>query len=229
MKNKTKIYVLTLFLVFGIMSCSDPDITESKPPSTNHSLGKTSGNCNCASFYTQSGCFDDCIVKSFMQNKNEIYYDITWENCDNNEINGTNCRGTQAVQGPTGLPLKTRVKFCYMNIHDDMHGGCTILMEIDNLPSCLKCLSSKSFPRCIKFRANCSSSTVSNPDGTQTTTTVLNLTSDDPDVTDDSEVTNTTITIQADPKIKICCERPDPLNRSFTNWFCCTGDLQPAP
>lgn len=93
MKNKIHIYLFLLSFVSSLISCTDTDVKEmykndNDYPNSNNSLGKAPGRCNCASFYTLSGCYDDCIVKTFMKDKNEIYYDITWETCDNNEING---------------------------------------------------------------------------------------------------------------------------------------------
>lgn len=226
MKNLIKkIDLLFIISLLVFYACQKPENKESeKKPST--TLGKTAGSCKCSP-KGKSSCWDDCIVKDFMDNKDSREFVITWESCNNNALDGQDCQGTKGSEDPSnGLPYKSNVKFCYMDWTEDNHGGCTLLMEIDFLPRCIKCISG--FPRCIKFRASCDPNTVNNGDGTQTTTTVLNLVADDPDVDESNTDVNgfqwTVTTTTGDPKIKICCERKE---GNFTTYYCCTGDIQP--
>lgn len=220
--KKTDLLIMMSFLL--ICACQKSDNKEDEKK-LHKNLAKTAGPCKCSS-KGKSSCWNDCIVKEFMDGKESRDFVITWEECENNALDGQDCQGKKGSDDPsTGVPYRSNAKFCYMDWTEDNQGGCTLLMEIDFLPDCIKCISG--FPRCIKFRASCESNTVDNGDGTKTTTTALNLVADDPDVNGDSKVDGfgwTVTTVTGDPKIKICCSRKE---NNFTTDYCCRGDIQP--
>lgn len=210
---KTSVVLALLLLTFG---CKQQEVV-TKSGKSKSSLNKTAGQCVCAT-RQRSSCNDEC-TRNFMNDLDMRRFKITWESCDNNDLNG-GCRGVSAAENPgTGLPYTSEVLFCYSDWVASSE--CTLLMQIDFLPPCIKCITG--FPRCIKFRPYCSP--VDNGDGT--TTYTLSLVADDEDVSNGTEVNGyqvTLTTISGDPKIKICCEK---VVGNFKTFYCCTGDLQP--
>jgi len=218
MKSKIKILsILLLMLVIGNCKRQEESGHKSNEKQTK-TLGKTAGPCTCST-RQQSNCNDEC-TKEFMNNLDIRRFRITWESCDNNDLDG-GCRGSQAAENPSnGLPYTSDVVFCYQDWVNTPSGDCMLGMQIDFLPPCLKCITG--FPRCIKFRAYCQE--IENGDGTSTFT--LSLVADDPDVINGSEVNGykwTLTTVTGDPKIKICCEK---MVGNWKTFYCCTGDIQ---
>jgi hypothetical protein len=218
MKPTLKILTIciTILLFAGCLEKEQETIEEQ---STSKQFNKTAGGCSCGT-RSQSSCTDEC-TKEFMNNQDKREFKIIWESCDNNDLNSPNCKGSQGATNPSnGLPFVSNVEFCYQDwVQGD--GSCALLMQIDFLPSCIKCITG--FPRCIRFKAYCAK--VDNNDGT--TTNTLSLVADDPDVTSSTEVDGfewTVTTVTGDPKIKICCEKTI---GNFRTFFCCTGDIQP--
>ncbi len=95
MRKLTKL-AFTLLLILIVHSCQRREEPVNVKLSTQNSkLGKTSGNCLCAT-RQKSNCTDEC-TKQFMEDQDIKRFQITWESCDNNDLDG-DCRGSQAAQ-----------------------------------------------------------------------------------------------------------------------------------
>ena len=204
------ITVLIFALLIFCYSCHKDEKTSLEAYKTNksNSFGKRPDNCDCGT-RTQSWCTDQC-TEQFMNGNNSRSFKIIWNSCNTSDPSYFNCN----FQPTPGLPLTSNVTFCYQKSSDPNSNGCSLLMQVDRLPTCIACITT--FPRCITFKAWCNV----NGDGTG----YLSLEADDPDLSSESGTT-WSVTIDGDPVIKICCQKMGA--NGFQERYCCEGDLIP--
>ncbi len=199
-----KITIILIGVAFLFTTCrkdeKQSELSKTSVQVQENTYGKRPGQCSCGTRHN-SLCTDECTTE-FMSGLEAKTFTIQW----------TSCLGVSPDCLGTPSPNQSNVKFCYQSHTAPDWNGCALLMEIDNLPSCIKCIGV--FPRCIKFHAYCN-----------TGAGVLELVADDPDVS--SANVEWEVTIQGDPVLKLCCKQYD-LYGGY-NEYCCSGELVADP
>lgn len=139
-----------------------------------------------------------------MGNLSEVKYEAYFNQCQTNDLSSSGCQPD---------PTKAfKVTFCYAKPLPHKLKDCSIYMQIDDAPDCIKCITS--FPYSVKLKVACS--TTNNKDY------VISLNDDDPKTPPMVEMQYTT---SQDPKFTICCKKPDLHFPSIFYNYCCNGDL----
>ncbi|OYU95942.1 MAG: hypothetical protein CFE21_05880 [Bacteroidetes bacterium B1(2017)] len=195
---KAKNLIGLCLLVVFISSCSKSVQTETQ---TNRSFNKKAG-CACIPNYKNPNC-GDCISKILMYGETEANYEAHWNFCKSDDPNNNPCPGSGFI---------SKAKFCYAQPSPSVPNDCSLYLEIDDLPSCIKCVTS--LPICVRLKGVCS--TKNNKDFE------VSFSNEDPDfvVTVSYEYS-----ISKDPKLTVCCRKSVP---NFPNLFynyCCDADI----
>lgn len=189
---------------FGCRQHSDSDLlSENGSKQTGQTLNKMANCGTCATISNPRGSCGTCITDNFMGNQTTKTSTIFWRECSTIDPTAEG----QGCNRP--IAFKSEVKFCYND--DPTLAECGLIMEIDQLPSCISCISS--FPYCVKLKASC----VAN--GNDYTVTL-----DDSDPNTPAIIEYAYTVIGGDPKITLCCTRKNSAGVEYQ--YCCTGEFQ---
>lgn len=154
--------------------------------------------------YVNPHC-EKCITSIFMGNLSQVKYEAYFTKCESGG-------DPQADICNVNIDKAYKVTFCYASPAPNDTNDCSLYMQIDDAPDCIKCITT--FPYCVKLKATCS--TTNNKDY------VITLDDDDPNTL---PVVEMQYTISQDPKFTICCKKQDPSYPNIFYTYCCSGDL----
>ena len=197
MKNIQKILTLIIVaLIIIVIACEKKQSANFIPPKISNAkklASKTSpsvnGPCtNCATTIPKNSC-NACVKSTMMKNQTSVSGTIAWDS------NNGCCSGSSTFT------------ICYDNAGSS--NSCDLLMQINNLPTCLQgCLTPLSSTWCIPFTIT---SATCDPNGT--TYDVKG------DFYDPNTGNNLTFEFTNDPYISICCTDPNGVQN------CCHGQF----
>jgi hypothetical protein len=204
MKTKIKQLIYTLVLLLTL-SCNKQSLLLHEEKPIARMYGKT--GCACLPEYVNPIC-PECITKFFMGNLSEAKYEAYFTQCQSTDPSSNGCQPS--------ITTPYKVTFCYAQPTPNKPNDCSLYMQIDDAPECIKCITS--FPYCVKLKASCSTS--NNNDY------VITLDDDDPNT---PPVVEMQYSISQDPKFTICCKKEDPNFPGIFYTYCCSGDLIKTP